>query len=306
MKHSPKRFDIEYRAKFTKIGKNNEIRAWVVQPLSFGCQKIEKFSIYPASQKNYRDKQGNKILYFNFKDKKNIEIKMNLKATLWKEKIKIKKESIPQVNIKLFNPYVKNERFLEQTPEIKKLTHKIIKNDELILDKIKSIFNFISQNFKYCYPIKQRGVKNLNLNDLKGDCGEYSSLFVTMCRILKIPAKNNTGFVISPKYKKIVEHGWASIYLKPHGWTDFDIQYAVTEKNSAKKYFSQRNDYRIIFTNGFNIPLKPSIPKNFKSDFWEKLDLPVNNNSVQVLQPIFFISKQKIQFRDIMKLKNPD
>ena len=291
MKHSPKKFNIEYRAKLTEIGKNNGIRAWVAQPSSFGCQKIEKFSIYPTPQKNYKDKQGNKILYFYFKDKKFIEIKMSIKTTLWKNETEIKKENIPKVNIKLFNQYIKNEKFLEQTPEIKRLTHKITKNDELVLDKIKSIFDFISQNFKYCYPIKQRGVKNLKLNNLKGDCGEYSSLFVTMCRILRIPAKNNTGFVISPKYKKIVEHGWSSIYLKSYGWKDFDVQYATTEKNSAKKYFGQRNDYRIIFTNGFNIPLKPSTPKSLKS--------------VQILQPIFFISKQKIQFRDIIKLKRP-
>jgi len=292
MKYSSKKFDIEYRAKFTKIGKNNQIRAWIAQPLSFGCQEIESFSIYPKPKSYYKDHQGNKILYFRFENTKDLEIKMNIKVTLWKEKIKIKKENIPQANIKLFNQYIKNEKFLEQTAQIKRLTDKITENDELVLDKIKSIFNFISQNFKYCYPVKKRGVKNLNLNDLKGDCGEYSSLFVTMCRILKIPAKNNTGFVISPKYKKIVEHGWASIYLKSYGWIDFDAQYATAEKNGAKKYFGQRNDYRIIFTNGFNIPLKPSIPKNFKS--------------VQVLQPIFFISKQKTQFKDIIKLKNPD
>jgi hypothetical protein len=291
MKHSPKKFNIEYRAKFTKIGKNNGIRVWVAQPLSFECQKIEKFSIYPTPKKNYRDKQGNKILYFHFKDKKFIEIKISIKATLWKNETEIKKEKIPQVSIKLFNQYIKNEKFLEQTAQIKRLTDKITENDELVLDKIKSIFNFISQNFKYCYPVKRRGVKNLKLNDLRGDCGEYSGLFVTMCRILRIPAKNNTGFVISPKYKKIVEHGWASIYLKLYGWIDFDAQYAAAEKNSAKKYFGQRNDYRIIFTNGFNIPLKPSTPKSLKS--------------VQVLQPIFFISKQKTQFKDIIKLKRP-
>lgn len=291
MKYGPKKFNIEYKAKFTKIGKNNEIRVWIAQPLSFECQKIEKFSIYPAPQKNYRDKQGNKILYFYLKDGKNIEIKMNFKATLWKNKIKIKKENIAKANIKLFNQYIKNEKFLEQTDQIKKLTDKITKNNELVSDKIKSIFSFISRNFKYCYPVKQRGVKNLNLNDLKGDCGEYSGLFVTMCRILKIPSRNNTGFVISPKYKKIVEHGWASVYLKPYGWIDFDAQYAATEKSGIKKYFGQRNDYRIIFTNGFNIPLKPPIPKSFKS--------------VQVLQPIFFISKQKTQFKDVIKLKKP-
>jgi len=291
MKYSPRKFNIEYKAKFTKIGKNNKIKAWISQPLTFGCQKIEKFSIHPRPQKIYTDRQGNKILHFLLKQEKEAEIRMNIKTTLWKNKIKIKKEKISLPDIKLFNKYMKNERFLEQTPQIKKLTYEITKDNDFLLDRIKSIFNFTSKNFKYCYPVKKRGVKNLKLNDLKGDCGEYSSLFVTMCRILKIPARNNTGFVISPKHKKVAEHGWASIYLQPYGWIDFDAQYASTEKNGAKKYFGQRNDYRIVFTNGFNIPLKPSDLKT--------------NNPAQALQPLIFISKNNLVFKDEIELKKP-
>ncbi|MFH1326119.1 MAG: transglutaminase-like domain-containing protein, partial [Candidatus Falkowbacteria bacterium] len=170
-----------------------------------------------------------------------------------------------------------------------------------ILNIIQSIFNFVIKNFKYCYPIEQRGVKYLNLKQLKGDCGEYSSLFVTMCRTLKIPARNSTGFVIFPKQKKIVEHGWSNVYLKPFGWLNFDTQYASLEKNT-KKYFIQRNDYRIVFINGFNIPLKPSIPKNFQLNYWNKIGLPLTNNSVQTLQPIVFASKKDVKFKDKVEL----
>ncbi len=299
---SPKKFNIRYQANFNSPSKNI-IRIWLAQPLNSTTQKIESFSISPKPQKYYKDTQGNKILYFEFKDSKNIIIQMDIKATLWKNKINLtrKRVLLPQVATKLFQQYTKNEKFLEQTPVIENLTKKIIDKDEPALNTIQSVFNFIMKNFKYCYPVKQRGVKHLNLRRLKGDCGEYSSLFVAMCRILKIPARNNTGFVIFPKQKKIVEHGWASVYLKQFGWLDFDTQYASLEKNT-KKYFAQRSDYRIIFTNGFNIPLKPAIPKSFQINYWNKLGLPLTNNSAQTLQPIIFASKKDIKFRDEIKL----
>lgn len=306
MKLNSKIFKIEYEVLFNSPTKNNHIKIWMAKPLNSEFQKINKFSISNKPKKTYRDGQGNEILYFEFIDAKKAEIKIEIEAELWGKKSIIQNNKAVALKIypKLIKRFLKNEKFLEQRVEIKGLVLKITKNKKNNLDKIKAIFNFIIENFKYCYPVEKRGVKYLNLNGLKGDCGEYSSLFVTMCRILKIPAKNNTGFVIFPKNKKISEHGWASVYLKPYGWLDMDTQYASLEKNkiAIKKYFAQRNDYRIIFSNGFNIPLKPNIPKKFNLKYWNKMGLPLTDNSVQTLQPIVFASKNKIRFKDNIKI----
>ena len=299
---SPKKFNIQYQAVFNTSDKNI-VRVWLTQPLNSTTQKIESFSISPKPQKHYKDTQGNKILYFEFKNQKNINIQMNIEAILWKDKVNlVKKEfSLPPASSKLFQQYTKNEKFLEQTPSIKNLIKKIAGKDKYILNNIQSVFNFITKDFKYCYPVKQRGVKHLNLKRLRGDCGEYSSLFVVMCRILKIPTRNSTGFVVFPKQKKVVEHGWTSVYSKSFGWLDFDTQYASLEKNT-KKYFARRSDYRMVFTNGFNIPLRPTIPKKFRINYWNKLGLPLTNNSVQTLQPIVFASKKDVKFEDKIEL----
>lgn len=300
--HSPIKFNIRYQAIFHSPN-NNIIKVWLTQPLSSITQKIETFSISPRPQKCYLDTQCNKILYFEFEGIKDINIQMDIKVILWKNKVNLIKEkiSLPAYSSRLFRQYTKNEKFLEQIPAVKVLAQKIINRDSYVLKKIQSVFNFVVKNFKYCYPIRQRGVKNLNLNKLRGDCAEYSSLFVAICRILKIPARNNTGFVIFPKQKKISEHGWASAYLKPYGWLDFDTQYASLEKN-AKKYFAQKSDYRIVFTSGFNIPLKPAIPKGFRINYWNELGLPLTNESVQTLQPLVFASQKDIEFKDSIEL----
>lgn len=302
MIYSPKEFDIKYEALFKSSGKNS-IKAWMAVPQNSTKQKIKSIAIFPSPKSEYKDSKGNKILYFNFKDKDEIKIEMKINATLWKESIdcKEKKFFTPHQSSKILKKYTKNEKFIEKTNKIKNITQSITSRNNDNYLNIKNIFDFIVNNFHYCYPVNKRGVKNLNFNKLKGDCGEYSSLFVAMCRVLNIPAKNLTGFVIFQKEKTITEHGWASIYSKPNGWIDFDTQYASLEKNRYK-YFGNREEYRIVFTNGFNVPLKPTIPEGFDISYWNNLGLPMTKSSVQTLQPLVFASKSKIDFKDGVRL----
>lgn len=301
---SPKKFNIRYQAHFNSP-RNNIIKIWLAQPLNSATQKIDFFSISPKPQKHYKDAQGNKILYFELKDQKDTSIKMDIKTTLWKNKIKLteKKLSLPSVSTKLFQQYTKNEKFLEQTLAVKKLTHQITNKNQSILNNIFLITQFLKKNFQYIYPVKKRGVKNLNLNNLRGDCGEVGALFVTMCRILDVPAVNRTGYVIYyDELNKIYEHGWASLYLKPYGWIDIDpLADNIFKKRGDKYLYSQKN-YFLSFTNGFNLKLKPKIPSNFIFNYWNKAGLPMTNTSAQTLQPLVFASFKKFKFSDNIKL----
>ena len=300
---SPRKFNIQYQAGFNTRDKNT-IRAWLAQPLNSATQNIESFLISPKPEKHYKDIHENKILYFEFKNQTKFNIKMDIKTTLWKNKINLSKEkiSLPSASSKIFKQYTKNEKFLEQTSAIKKLTHQITKNDKSILDKIYSITKFLKKNFKYTYPIKKRGVKNLNLNKLCGDCGEVGALFVTICRILNIPAINQTGYVVYyDELNNIYEHGWTSIYFKPYGWIDID-PLADNIVKKTKEYLYYQKNYFLAITKGFNIEINPAIPSNFKIDYWNNLGLPLTNKQVQILQPLVFSSKENVLFNNTIKL----
>ncbi|MBU1202453.1 transglutaminase-like domain-containing protein [Patescibacteria group bacterium] len=279
MKKQDKQFNLSYKLKFDHKN-NNQIKFWFAKPVNNKYQKIINFSVSHGINRKYNDKQENEILYFDIKDKKDFIADLSVRLS---KDTKLVNKNWSTVKKSEYKKYLKSELFLEQTPAIKKLTNEITKDKKTLPDKVKAIFDFVVDNFSYQYPVKNRGVKNLNLKNLRGDCGEYSALMVAMLRILGVPAKNQTGFVIYPKYKKVLEHAWLSACLGKAGWLDFDPQYAAIEKNKAK-YFGQRNDYRIVFTNGYNIPLKPG------------------NKSVQVLQPV--VCGSKVRFRNKFVSKN--
>ncbi len=305
MNYKNRKFSVQYSAQFISKTKNNELRIWLAKPVDNTYQKIDKFIISPNPNCSYKDEQGNEILYFNFKNFQKINLNFKVLVDLSQKKSNLQYEKQVPLEDKKLKRFLKNENFLEQTLDVKSKTVAITQDQKSLYEKIKKTFNFVADNFEYCYPVKKRGVKNLKLNQLRGDCGEYSSLLVTMLRILDIPSRDQTGFVIFPAENEIAEHGWASVYIKPFGWVDFDAQYASLDKKDKKtgqKYFGQRSDFRINFTNGFNIPLKPQIPVNFQAEYWQKIDSPFSNNSVQTLQPIFFVSKEKVDFKKNIKL----
>jgi len=300
------RFDRAYKVKYTATLKTTGpgIKLWVAQPINDSYQKISNFFISLPIQKKYHDSYKNTINYLNFPKNRDINLNINfeIKNKFFTKNINPKITKVPSKNSRIYKSYTKSMPFLEQTEEMKNLAYQLSKTTDKPLDIARRIFFYTIDNFQYHYPVKKRGVKNLQLNNLKGDCGEYSAFFATLCRINNIPTKINTGFVVFFKNKIIKEHAWNSIYLKPYGWLDVDAQYATLEKNkkiALKKYFCKRSDNRINFVVDYNIPIKPNIPRDYKLTYWKEQYLPITRSSAQIIQPLIFATKHKIiSFKD--------
>jgi hypothetical protein len=150
--------------------------------------------------------------------------------------------SVPQ---ELFNFYTKSEPSLEQNPEIIKTANQITFGEKTILRKAKNIFNWVYSNMHYKFPPEKRGVLEA-ISKLEGDCGQYSALFITLCRCVGIPARQQSGFTISGG--KFGYHVWSEVYLPGLGWIPMD----TTIPDGLGKL---PND-RLIASIGMNILLK--------------------------------------------------
>jgi len=277
---------------------------WLAEPVSDPDQNIEQVSVFPEPIHRYTDEQGNSVLFFDFRNQSKVVIKMDVSVILFKFGTDLAKESDYTLTDISSNRFLLSEKHLKQTKILTRLTHKLIAGKKDTLDKLAAIYDYCSSNFLYCYPVRKRGAENLQLDNLQGDCGEFGALFVTLCRIADIPAKNNTGFVID-KNKSIFEHGWTSVFVKPFGWVDVDSYFGKDspQKDMFLKNFGNWKEYKIVFSSGFNIPLKPKIPAGFNLEFWCKQGLPISNNSVQMLQPGVFASDTVIKFKDKIDIK---
>lgn len=298
MSTEEKEFTIKYKAKISAESET-DFMLWYAEPQDSAMQEIVSFETNLQPTETYTDDQGNKIHFLTVKNEKEVNFEMNITALLTKE---------VDTEVSFNNPtderrFLKDEKYLMQTPEIAKLWGKI-SGGKYRMTTASEIFEYVAKNFEYEWPVQNRGVENLNLEKLVGDCGEYSALLVTLLRMSDIPARDKSGYVLFPEENSVAEHGWAEA-MTDQGWKNFDANYASQEESfeiGKKLYFGNQPEYRLSFVDGFNIPLKPTVPKDFNFDFWTENGLPATNDSVQILQPTFFATKSNVEFEEEIEL----
>ena len=84
------------------------------------------------------------------------------------------------------------------------------------------------------YRLIENGAEYAAAN-LRGDCGLQALLFITLCRILGIPARWESGLMADPTY--IGSHDWAQFYTEAWGWLPVDCSFggAGYRKNSPER-----------------------------------------------------------------------
>ncbi len=94
-----------------------------------------------------------------------------------------------------------------------------------------------------------------------GNCTDYHSYFISLCRTLDAPARFHMGFNIPPDDSKNGEgavkgyHCWADYYAEDGTWYPVDISEADKAPDKAEYYFGTLNKDRVEFTTGRDLEL---------------------------------------------------
>jgi transglutaminase-like putative cysteine protease len=174
------------------------------------------------------DKQGNQIIHINLN---NVAPYASSSITIKAKFTMQKKPKLAQV--KNLKPYLSPEKYIESdNPEIKKLAQTL--KEKTVKATAGKTFNWVYANIKYDgYSSYDRGALYA-LREKKGDCSEFTYLFVALCRANGIPARAIGGYIcpesaiLSPeKY-----HNWAEIYIDD-SWQIADPQNNLFLKEQA-------------------------------------------------------------------------
>ena len=137
--------------------------------------------------------------------------------------------------IKEIYPYDENneayKQFLGQrgeyvdpnNPDIMKIGDEIWHSSTDILDYARKCYEYVASHYKYLNPYT--GIHPLKkiLQDGGGDCGNLTSIYVSLLRYKNIPSKHIVTVRPDGSY-----HVWNDFYLEKYGWIPVD----VTAKNS--------------------------------------------------------------------------
>ena len=101
-----------------------------------------------------------------------------------------------------------------------------------VLKYLRIAFQFVHENMKFRENLDHRLGARRALKEGKGDCDEFSDLFITLCRINRIPARRVLGMILTDKNSSNL-HAWAEVYIPIYEqWVPFDV--ALNEFASIK------------------------------------------------------------------------
>ena len=274
-------------------------------------RNVEYISIDPPpDQIVSKDIDGNTIEFWDFSNKiedgKDIVLTRRFRFKAYETAFIIDPARVEPYNTRdpVYRYYTRTQEFAELTPEVAALARRIVGDEKNPYFQARAIYTWCVNNISYVYP-PNRGIR-YSLPRRTGDCGEYSLIFVALCRAVGIPARVANGHWCCKA--KDSYHVWNEFYLPPFGWIPADATDGRTNRDSPGKlagegdvyyFFGNLDSGRFISSKGTSIQLYPSPP-------WHEWGLADANRN-----PIFFqaaatvtanvaIESQKAEFEIIV------
>ena len=272
---NPEKYAIEYVVRVINTGfEPEQIKVYQPKPVEWDSQKdvsIEEIS--PAPTKQPTDQIfGNGIYYWEMKNVPKIgeSIDFSTKFTITAYEIK---SNINAADVKPYNTgnpdyklYTRSERFIEaDNPKIIQLANQVAGAETNPFRIAHRYYDYIIDTYDYKLSGKGlSGAKSL-METGNGECGDYTALFVALCRSKGIPARPIVGYWAVSGIDQT--HVWGEIFIEPFGWIPVDPIFGQLHKTMREYYFGNIDNRRVILNKNFNILLDPPSPDNSPAPF---------------------------------------
>lgn len=134
-------------------------------------------------------------------------------------------------------------------PTINTIAEDLWSNSSDIVDYARKCYEYVAQNFEYLNP-------NTGLHPLSdilagggGDCGNLSSIYISLLRNKSIPSRHVVTIRPDGSY-----HVWAEFYLENYGWIPVDVTYKQSDPSG--NYFGNYDGNGIVVTRGICLTLE--------------------------------------------------
>jgi hypothetical protein len=169
-------------------------------------------------------------------------------------------ESVPQLTLAR---YLQADRLVPTTGLPAQLAVEQTKSATTQLEKARAIYDYVFTTMRYDKSGTGWGYGDTlwACDSKRGNCTDFHSVFMSMARSQKIPARFEIGFPL-PADKHTAEvpgyHCWAEFYVDQMGWIPIDISEAWKHQEKRDYFFGAHDVNRVQFTLGRDLELSPA------------------------------------------------
>jgi len=259
-------FEFQYNFSLQCTDQAQNLDIWIPLPQSDNNQQLSRITIEsPIAYELKKDtKFNNEFMHVHFAESPPASVDIRVKI----EAVRKKTKTGSSLATQSLEEYLGADDLVPIDGEIAKEAAIVIKNIQSKLDQARAIYDHIVSTVKYDKSGFGWGIGDaLYVCDArKGNCTDFHSLFIGMCRAVGIPSRFVIGFPLPEKMQEGVVNGyhcWAEFYIDERGWIPVDASEAF--KNPEKKdfFFGNLDANRIQFSIGRDILLEegPTITK---------------------------------------------
>lgn len=270
-----RKMEITYtlKVKPNKVPAGETIKAWLPFPHEIDNVQYD-IKLLSASENNYKissNKSKHRSVFMTAKAKKDSAKIFKIKYLITtKARVNIIKDSKDLKISEDLKEFVQERHpHIVFSDRIKELSKKLVNDDDLPYEKAQKIFTWIDKNIPWAGAREYSTIRHIpeySLENMHGDCGIVSLLFITMCRYNGIPAKWESGWMLHPG--DVGLHDWSEIYLEPYGWIPVDQSFGLSNfDNPALRYFylGSMDGYRLIVNEDYSHEFEPK-KQHFRSE----------------------------------------
>jgi hypothetical protein len=293
----------------------SRIQAYLSLPLEYPIQK--NLSIEYVSPPSYEtlDLEGNTVAFFESISSINLDVVFHY--TAYEEMLE--RGETKDLTEEEHKKYTRDDLLIEINDHIKSLAQKIVGGESNPLRQATLLFTWVVETIHYKRHPKKAG--NLTaLKERKGDCGDMSFLFISLCRALNIPARAVFGWWTTGHGRE-GPHAWAECFIEEYGWIPVDCSAAQMVRKANKRfglfsivdwtgipkdpdyYFGSIDNQRLIYSKGTGLELPHEHLAHFDKEKYKEFEMEVNgepfifgkanNGKILWLQPIYFLFERE-------------
>ena len=267
-------YEVTYTVDLTQWAADpvGQTRVWIPMPAENDHQKVLSNSINsPWPVKETVDANGNRYCYVEPGGAKTATTAVVCKYMVERMPYSM----ISKSEVKQDSPldparYLGPERHVPIDGEIAELAAKTAAGKQTDAEKIRAFYDYATSTMKYSKEGEGwgRGDVNWACNSKYGNCTDFHSVIIAMCRSQKIPARFMIGFPLSAEKSEGTVagyHCWAEAYDSERGWVPMDASEAWKAKR-FDDFFGNLPSDRVEFTLGRDLTLNPpqqAEPLNF-------------------------------------------
>jgi len=271
-------FHIRYEAYLRNVPTDQQLRLWIPLPSDDPAQQINNLVVKGlpdelpfifTREKTY----GNKLLYIEGRPRSsNFTVTVEYDVSRFEYRTDRQVFSADgELEDGQFARYLKASRLVVVNDRIRKLAAALSQGKTTRLDQARAFYEHIVKEMSYGKPAELpwgRGDTMFACDAKIGNCTDFHSYFISLCRAAGIPARFQIGLFGKYGAKQPLEyktggyHCWAEFHVAGKGWVPVDISEADKQfsKGTAASdiYFGYHTDNRVTLSIGRDLVLTPA------------------------------------------------